>query len=240
MLLLSINSQAQIDTINTQSGKLNAAALREEKGSYAVFFTDSAGNRTSSADIWDRSLSFDTAPDGRKIYRFNWKAYRKDSLVIEVSATGLLPTMQPLTHTGNYPTIKRSLAVVWNNNIVTVPENKQQTAKDSSFRVVMQEPAFEFPMDLELFALLPFKKPGQKFVVAFYEPGSPASSYYPLTVTGKEDLPVAGGEKAACWLLRIDYKPNAYATFWIADKTRQVLKMKEYFNGRYRYKVRLF
>ena len=241
LLLLTVSSsQAQIDTVNTQTGKLNTAALQQGAASYAVFFTDSAGNRTSSADIWDRSLRFDTAPDGRKIYRFNWKAYRKDSLVIDVAATGLLPSMQPLTHEGNYPTFKRSLSVVWNNNVATVPVEKQRTAKDSSFRVAMQQAAYEFPMDMELFALLPFKKAGKKFVMAFYEPGSPASAYYPLTVLGKEDLPVGGNETVSCWLLRIDYKPGSFATFWIADKNRQVLKMKEFFNGRYRYKVRLF
>jgi hypothetical protein len=76
--------------------------------------------------------------------------------------------------------------------------------------------------------------------MAFYEPGSAASAYYPLTVLGKEDLPVGGNEMVSCWLLRIDYKPGSFATFWIADKNRQVLKMKEFFNGRYRYKVRLF
>ncbi|HET7898683.1 MAG TPA: hypothetical protein VFL47_13460, partial [Flavisolibacter sp.] len=239
-LLLAVNSWAQADTINTQTGKLKTAALQEGQASYVVFFTDSAGNRTSSADIWDRSVGFGKTADGQKTYQFHWKAYRKDSLMMDVAATGLLANMQPLTHSGTYPTLKRSLSVVWNNGVVTVPEDQRHTAKDSAFRVVMEHPAFEFPMDLELFALLPFKKTGQQFAMAFYEPGSAASAYYPLTVTGKEDLLLAGGEKASCWLLRIDYKPNAYATFWIADKTRQVLKMKEYFNGRYRYKVRLY
>jgi hypothetical protein len=104
----------------------------------------------------------------------------------------------------------------------------------------MDSPAYEFPMDLEIFPLLPFRKTGQQFAIAFYEPGTAKSNYYKLTVTGKEDLALVGAQAASCWLLRIDYAPGSYATFWISDKTREVLKMKEYFRGRYRYKVRLY
>ncbi|RYF80082.1 MAG: hypothetical protein EON98_13860, partial [Chitinophagaceae bacterium] len=99
---------------------------------------------------------------------------------------------------------------------------------------------FEFPMDLEIFPLLPFKKAGQVFAIAFYEPGTAQSNYYKLTVTGKEALPLVGAQTVNCWLLRIDYAPGSYATFWITDKTREVVKMREYFRGRYRYKVRLY
>lgn len=239
LLMTALGCQAQVDTINPKTLSLNTVALREGRASYAVYFEDSLGNRTSSADIWDRTIELSTASNGQKSYRFGWKWYRKDSLTATVSATGLLPSFQPLTHEAEY-TGGRTVSVVFNDNVVTVPDDKKRTARDSSFKVVLNPPAFEFPMDLELFALLPFKKAGQQFAMAFYEPGSPGSKYYPLTVTGKENLALAGGQKAPCWLLRIDYAPGSYATFWITDKTREVVKMKEYFKGRYRYKVKLY
>lgn len=230
---------AQVDTINTQTHQLNTAALKESRASYVVYFADSTGKRTAPIDIWDRSLQVTTNGHGQRIYRFDWSVYRKDTLAATVNATGLLPSFQPLTHDADY-TGRGKLSFAFANEVVTVPQDKQRTARDSAFHVVLEQPAFEFPMDLELFALLPFKKTGQRFAMAFYEPGSPKSNYYPLTITGKEDLPLPGGQKTACWLLRIDYAPGSYATFWIADKTREVLKMKEFFRGRYRYKVRLF
>lgn len=234
-----LSANAQVDTINTSNLKLNIKALKEGKHSFAVYFEDSLGNRISSADIWDRTISYSTNAANEKIYRFEWKWYRKDSLYGTVAATGLLPSLRPLSHTAEYLRRPKS-AFEFNDYVVSIPASFRQNAKDSAFKVVLNPPAFEFPMDLEIFPLLPFKKIGQEFAIAFYEPGSPQSAYYHLTVTGKESLPLPGGQEAMCWLLRIDYRPGSYATFWITDKTREVIKMQEYFRGRYRYKVRLY
>jgi len=239
LLLGSVAGQAQVDTITTNSLKLNTEAFKEGKSSFAVYFEDSLGNRISTADIWDRTIHFATNENGQKIYRFEWKWYRRDSLLGTVQATGLLPSLKPLTHDAEY-TGRGQRSFVFANDVVTIPEGKQRTAKDSAFNVVLNPAAYEFPMDLEIFPLLPFKKTGQQFAIAFYEPGTAKSAYYPLTVTGKEDLLLPGAQKLRCWLLRIDYAPGSYATFWISDATREVVKMKEYFRGRYRYKVRLY
>ena len=235
-----ISAQAQIDTINTANLRLNPAGFREGKRTYAVFFEDSVGNRLTTADLWDRTIRLSTSPGGQRIYQFDWQWYQKDSLMARVTATGLLPSLAPLTHDATY-TKRGNRNFVFTGNTVTIPAASRRTAKDSSFKVVMNPPAFEFPMDLELLPLLPFKKVGQQFAIAFYEPGSLASSYYQLTVTGKEDLPIGGNAKINCWLLKIDYGlQDAYATFWISDQAREVLKMKEYFRGRYRLKVKLY
>lgn len=230
---------AQVDTINTKTNKLITSALKEGTASYAVYFTDSLGNRISSADIWDRTIQFSTNGSGEKIYTFNWKWYNKDTLRANVTATGNAKTLEPISHMADYGK-RGTFAYDFANNIVTVASAYRHNAKDSAFSVTLDPPGFEFPMDLEIFPLLPFKKTGQQFSIAFYEPGTPKADYYPLTVTGKEDLSLPGNTKVSCWVLRIDYRPGSYATFWIADKTREVLKMQEYFRGRYRYKVRLY
>jgi hypothetical protein len=237
-ILLALQAAAQVDTIDTQRGGLNAKALRPGKASYAVYFEDSLGNRLGSADIWDRSIELRDSAGGQW-YRFSWKWWRKDTLIADVISTGALPRLQPLAHEAEYKS-RGHFAYAFQDGVVTVPAAQQRTAKDSAFRFAMTTPAFAFPMDLELFPLLPFKKVGQEFAMAFYEPGGQKSDYYKLTVTGREDLAMPGGGKAPCWLLRIDYGRGSYATFWIADKERSVLKMQEYFRGRYRYKVRLY
>jgi hypothetical protein len=162
-----------------------------------------------------------------------------DSLRMSVTATGEMPSLKPLSHYVYSPS-RGVRHYVFNNGVVTVPDSSKRTQKDSTLRVEVKLPAFEFPMDLEIFGLVPFKKTGEQFAIAFYEPGSPKANYYTLTATGKEELPVSGGSMVKCWILRIDYAADSYATFWISDKTREVVKMKEYFRGRYRYKVRLY
>ncbi|WP_460978242.1 hypothetical protein [Spirosoma knui] len=235
----SLAVHAQVDTINTTSHKLNLSAFKEGKQTYAVFFEDSTGKRLGSADLWDRSIRFSTNAAGQKLYQFRWDWYRKDTLIAQVAATGLTANLAPLTHNANYGK-RGGRNFVFNGTTVTIPDASRRNAKDSTFRVVMNPPAFEFPMDLEILPLLPFKKVGQQFAVAFYEPGSPASNYYKLTVEGKENLLISGNTKITCWLLKIDYGQQSYATFWIADQSREVLKMREYFRGRYRYKVKLY
>ncbi|GAB4029801.1 DUF3108 domain-containing protein [Spirosoma gilvum] len=233
-------ASAQIDTINTSNLKLNLAAFRDAKRTYAVFFEDSLGHRLSSADLWDRTIRLTTTPTGQKTYQFDWQWYQKDSVLANVTATGLLPSLAPLTHRATY-TKRGKRNFIFTGTTVTIPVADQHTAKDSSFRVVMNPPAFEFPMDLEIFPLLPFKRVGQEFAIAYYEPGSPSANYYRLTVTGKEDLVVGGATKVNCWLLKIDYgQQGVYATFWISDQNREVVKMREYFRGRYRYKVKIY
>jgi hypothetical protein len=97
-----LTAQAQIDTINTASLKLNMAAFKEAKRSYAVFFEDSTGKRLTSADIWDRTIRFSKSATGQKIYEFDWTWFQKDSLLAHVTATGLLSSLAPLTHEATY------------------------------------------------------------------------------------------------------------------------------------------
>jgi hypothetical protein len=238
-LLLYSNVHAQVDTVNTTTHILKTSILKEGKSSYAVYFEDSLGNRITSADIWDRTIHFSTNADGMSIYNFEWNWYRKDTMIAHVVATGERTTLRPFTHKADYSR-RVPLSFAFANNIVTVSPDARHTAADSAFRVQLDPPAFEFPMDLEIFPLLPFKKTGQQFAIAFYEPGTKKADYYKLTVTAKEALVLPGGPQVPCWVLRIDYAPGSYASFWITDQSREVVKMQEFYKGKYRYKVKLY
>lgn len=235
LVLTTLASQAQIDTISPTGLALNTAGWRNTKASYAVFFEDSTGKRLSSADIWDRTLRRTSLHQ----VEFVWSWYHRDSLLACVKATGQWPSLAPLTYDAVY-TKRGSRHFVFQHNVMTIPDSARRTPNDSLFQVTMQPAAFAFPMDLELLALLPFRRVGQQIAMAFYEPGSPASAYYALRVTGRETLALPGSTRLNCWVLRIDYGPGSFATFWISDHPREVVKMKEYYRGRYRYKVKLY
>jgi hypothetical protein len=43
-----------------------------------------------------------------------------------------------------------------------------------------------------------------------------------------------------CWLLKINYSKDSYAIFWLTEKSKEVIKMKEYYKGNYRIKVKQY
>lgn len=233
--ITAFNATAQVDTINTITLKVNKDTFHESKTTYAVFWKDSIGNHIGGAEIWERSI--------RKIntdaYQFDWKWHKKDTLYAHIVTTGELASMKPNMHYADY--FKQgNFTFSFNNNTVSIPEFAQTKEQHKKFKVLLNPPAFVFSMDLEILPLLPFTKIGQTFALAFYEPGAAHSAYYKVTVINKEELALHGNKKINCWLLRIDYAPNMFATFWISDKPREVIKMEEYYQGKYRYKKKLF
>jgi hypothetical protein len=224
-----------LDTITTKNQKLVIKNIVPIKHSYAVFFTDSLGKRTSSADIWDREIRLTKSTTGKDVYSFEWKWYRKDSLLLQTQGQCAFPSLELIEYT------KSPSLLVKNENGTLNIKTQTRTKTDTAFTAPFDGSAFTFPMDLEFFGLLPMKSVGQKFSVPFYEPGSAKYSYYTCTVVGKEPLRLQENASIECWMLQIDYgQMGAYATFWISTATGEVLKMQEYFRGMFRYKIKLF
>jgi hypothetical protein len=224
-----------LDTITAQQQKLDIKKIVPIKHSYAVFFTDSLGNRTSSADIWDREIRLMKNTQGRDVYAFEWKWWRKDSLLLHAQGQCAFPSLEILEYS-KAPT----LAVKREGGMLNV-KTQTRAKVDTAFTMAFDGKAFAFPMDLEFFGVLPITSVGQKFSVPFYEPGGAKYSYYTCSVVGKESLRLHEGAAVECWLFQIDYGQfGSYATFWISTATGEVLKMQEYFRGMYRYKIKLF
>jgi hypothetical protein len=240
ILLGSISAVAQVDTITTATKKLVTTGITSGKKSYAVFFTDSLDHRTSTADIWDRDVKLVTNAKGEQQYDFRWHWYRADTLLMEADAICQFPALKPISYTIIRPKAK-PIEIKFEKDEVFVKSVHPKSRKDTSFIVKPGIPAFAFPMDMEIFSLLPIKKIGQRFMIPFYEPGRTTAAWYPVTVTAHEDLPLTGHISVPCWVIRIDYTGStSSATFWINDKDRDLLKMKSCFKGRCRYKVKLY
>lgn len=235
-IILPASIFAQIpDTITTKNQKLDVRKIVPVKHSYAVFFTDSLGKRISSADIWDREVRLAKDAKGNNAYFFEWKWYRKDSLFFQTQGQCAFPSLELVEYS------KPPSLLVRNENNTLAIKATTRAKTDTSFSIAFDGKAFTFPMDLEFFGLLPMKSVGQKFSVPFYEPGSPSYNYYTCTVIGKEQLRLQESVGVECWMLQIDYgRPDSYATFWISTASGEVLKMQEYFSGRFRYKIKLF
>jgi hypothetical protein len=239
LILCAANQvRAQVDTITTKNLKLESPKTNLLKHSYAVFFTDTLGNRTFTADIWDREVSI-IKENGASIYNFTWKWYSKDSLVLKADGRCKFPSLEPQEYIFSNKK-KQKRIVRYEENVAMIEGKSRKTQRDTIYKVSVNLPAFAFPMDMEILPMLPFKKVGQKFAIPFYEPGAPSSAYYLCEVTGKEELKLTEEAKVKCWLLKLVYSKNAYAVFWISESSREVIKMKNPFKGGYRYKVKLF
>lgn len=225
-----------LDTITTKNLKINSKKIVPLKHSYAVFFTDSTGKRTSSADIWDRELRLGSKDaSGRETIMFEWKWWRKDSLLLQTQGICAFPSLELLEYT------KAPTLAVKNENGTLSVKTQTRMKTDTAFTMPFDGKAFTFPMDLEFFGLLPMKSVGQKFAVPFYEPGRGEYKYYTCTIAGKERLTLQENAGIYCWLVQIDYAQfGAYATFWVSQTSGEVLKMQESFGGNFRYKIKLF
>lgn len=233
-MFLSRDVLAQTDTISPSSGKLQTQHLSSSTSTYVVYWEDEKGNISGHIELWKRALQLK-----EKEYFFDWKWYRNDTLYAHISNKGNNSTMEPQLHRSDYFK-KGKFMVQLRNGTVTIPDSLQTSEGSKLFKVVLHPIAFAFPMDLEILPLLPLKKEGQQFAIAFYEPGSEKSAYYNATIIRKEKLPIPAGSSIRCWVLRMDYAPNSYADFWITENEREVVKMKEFYQGKYRYKVKLY
>jgi hypothetical protein len=241
ILLLSVfllKAQAQIDTLNANTGGLIMHNLHEGSSRYLVYRADSASGKIKSADIWERSLQFGSQND-RQVLIFQWKWYRGDSLYRYVRALCDRKNFSPLFQ---YTRSAKSgiLAYKFTGGFLTREDSVSGNRADPAKRVALNPAPFNWEWDMEFFSVLPYKKVGQKFVIAFLDPSDVKSAYRTYEVIGREQLELGPGNKAECWLVKITYMPGAYGKFWISEKTGEMLKMQELYQGTYRYKVRLY
>lgn len=231
---------AQVDTLNPQTNKLLLQNLKEGTSNYLVYTADSATGEIRYSDIWVRSINFANFNNTPAVV-FDWKWYHRDSLYKTVTDICSRQTLAPLyAHTGG----KRTgiLAYNFTNGFMVAADTVAGNKANPATTIAMTIPVYDWQWDMETFSLLPYKKVGQQFSIAFFDPNYLAGKpqYYLHTVIGEENLVLNGEAKTKCWLLRIDYDKEAYAIFWISQKTHEMLKMKEGYKGMFRYKVKLY
>ncbi len=58
----ALTANAQTDTINAKTNRLQTERLAEGVARYLVYNVDSMSGATSTADIWERAVSFGVLP----------------------------------------------------------------------------------------------------------------------------------------------------------------------------------
>lgn len=240
LLSTALAATAQVDTINAKNNRLLTDRLKEGTAKYLVYQTDSLTGIVTSSDIWERSISFGSlAGSNQAVTLFEWKWYRNESLFRHVKAVADRKTLAPISEN----TLFKGFAFAgyrFDNGFLTPDSTLQGNRVNKAMKVALTPAIFNWELDMETFSTLPVNSVGQKFAIAFMDPNSPTPNYHVYEVTGAENLALNKEVSIKCWLLRINYGNGAYAQFWISQQSHEVLKMREYFNGTYRYKVKLY
>lgn len=229
---------AQVDTVNAKNNKLMMNNLKPGKSTYLVYITDSLETKRTIGDIWERTITF-KKQNQQDVVAFDWKWLHNDSLYATIINICDRKTLAPIYRYGSYK--KRGIIAYDFRAGVMVPSD---TVKDNVAvkrgAVKLDIPIISWEQDLETYALLPIKKIGQQFDVSFFDPNEKAATYHRYVVTGKEALQLNNDAKINCWLLQINYSNDSYATFWLTEKSKEVIKMKEYHKGNFRIKVKQY
>ncbi|MFI5450694.1 hypothetical protein ACHMWN_00925 [Pedobacter sp. UC225_61] len=235
LLVFSLGVNAQIDTINAKNNKLLLQNLKEGTNTYLVYMTDSLMAKRSIGDIWKRTTKLTTFHQ-QPVIEFRWEWMHADTLLATIINICDSKTLAPIYRHGNYKG-RGIFAYDYKDDFMLPTDTVKNNLAIKKGKVQLNIPIISWELDLETYALLPIKKVGQKFDISFFDPNEAKPSYHRYEVVGKEDLVLNNEVKTKCWLLKINYTPDSYATFWLTEKNKEVIKMKEYFKGKYRVKV---
>lgn len=112
---------------------------------------------------------------------------------------------------------------------------------EAGHKLELEEPIFNFELDLNTFSMLPMKK-GYKAVLRFHHPGSKTTkpNWYKIKVEGSEKLKLPGDKELDTWVLFMDYNGTQPTRFWYTKKDQEFVRMEGNYNGVKIYKTRLF
>ena len=233
------------DTVKISAANVNTAVLKPGINRYLVYFKNGRDSSRINYQFWTREVAF---VDYNSQQAISVKQEWEDNagLVHKVYSVSDRKTFKPLYH-----------EIWWKNRgaasfsfsdqkaiFMDKPLTEADTAKRSKLiyggfkQALTQDYLLNWHTDLEVFPILPYKA-NTTFLVNFYDPGTAsAPQEVAYTVTGSGQLEGYNNQKIDCWLLSHS-SPGNKEVFWISKKTREVLKLEQEFNGKFRYKIKL-
>ncbi|PZX64539.1 hypothetical protein [Hydrotalea sandarakina] len=234
-----ISTAQSVDTVDFHYKHFHLKNLHSGQRKYLVYSEDSATQKKSGVYIWERNIALPHHSNEPIVIDQKWFSLDSQLFVrtihSEVDAHTFLPTLHHTIlsaigrpqHTEHYLFTPQ---LIYTDSLIS---NKK-------FKLAVAHPIFNWELDLETFSILPLQI-GKSFVINFYHPGSTILPFYYLyTVEGMTTISRYAQKSIPCYQIRINY-PNShnYSIWWVDVKTHNVIKMKEYFNGKYRYKLLL-
>jgi len=225
------------DTIRISHDDLVMSSLKPGLYQYLVYFKNPKKDRIAGHSLWRREVNFINR-NGKDLIEIvqHWD-YSDTAYSRYVYSLSDRRNFKPLYH---YTRDPRGIEAFNFTDTEVTGADSVAGNKQKELRIVESVPTLNWELDLEVFGRLPFKKVGQEFAINFYHPGGKTGpQYYIYKVIGTDQITMPDEHEVDCWKLRIEYQKDSWAIFWISRKTKEVMKMEEYFRGMYRYKVRV-
>jgi hypothetical protein len=228
--------RSQTDTISIASNHLITSQLKEGLHQYIVYFENPKKQKITGHSLWSRQVSF-RKHNGSDVIEIVQRWHSSDTAFNRyVYSVCNRRNFQPIYH---YTRSVRGIeAFNFTGGRVAGADSVADNGK-KTLSVDTDVPTLNWELDLEIFSTLPIKREGQRFLINFYHPGGSKPAYYEYKIIGTESIKGIDNRQIECWKMKISYTANDWAVFWISKRSKEVLKMQEYFRGGYRYKIRL-
>lgn len=231
------------DTILIDRTNVNPSLLKPGVHQYLVYFRMGKDSSRTMYQMWTREISFITY-QGKKAINIRQVWEDNATVVHKVNSICSAADFSPLFHESWWKTRGSSEFdfITRKASVNGKPLTEADTARNlksmyQAYQSALDQYVLNWHLDMEVFPILPYKK-GVTFLINFYDPGFPKPSLQAYTVVGSDVITGYEQQPVECWLLSHDSKPGQ-ELFWISKKTREVLKLEQSFNGRYRYKIKM-
>ncbi len=241
LLLFYFAGYTQTDTVTVANHRLQTKLLRDGRMRYLVYMEDSATGIQSRVSVWERNITH-AQWHNQQVIAVTQRWTGADSLHMVRLLTSYCDahSFLPLYHhtfLSYADGRKRTEAFDFLPGTITAPA--ADTVNNKGFSLMLKQPTFNWELDMETFSMLPLAR-GKIFTINFYHPGGTVEpKFYDYTVDNEEQLESIQGKKIDCWKLTCHYDAANYSSWWIDKNTHAVVKMKERFNGHFRYKLLL-
>jgi hypothetical protein len=247
LFILSTFAMAKgADTLRIQSGDIDMKALQKGQYSYIIFTKkrkDGPAMKTTLVKISVEPQLYHNRP--AIIIKQEWD---RDTVVHAAYSVFDAKDFSTIEHDSWWQRLGYSMKFDFDEKKVTyksddpnknVPDSIIKKGTDD-FNGSFAKYNLNWHADLIIYQLLPYKE-NRTFIINYYDPGFGKAEEVAYTVTGTDTLSGRDGEKTDCWVLNFIDKdhPGTYERFWISKKTKEVLMEEDFYNGGYRYKVKL-
>ena len=244
LVLISFQGIAQKrDTVTIDASMVNTQVLKPGVNRYLVYFKNGRDSSRINFQMWTRKIEFVNFK-GREAISVTQEWEDNSQITHKVYSVNNKKTFAPLFHdtwwkrsgSAKFDFIDKT--AYFRDTLLSASDTlKAKKNMYGAFIQAQDQYVLNWHLDLEVFSILPYKE-NTTFAINFYDPGFSAPSKQLYSVTGSGSLTGYEDQKVDCWLLTHESRGNK-ETFWISKKTREVLKLEQEFQGRFRYKIKL-
>lgn len=232
------------DTLLITAEQVNTSVLRPGMNRYLVYLINGKDSTRKSYELWTQTVSY-VQYEGKNSILVEQSWEDKDTIFHTARAYFDRKNFYPFFQESWWKPGGTSAFDFVNKKIEFRGETLSEASKDTNdikrwkaFNIAAENYFLNWHFDLQVFSMLPFKD-NRTFLINFYDPGfATPPQLVPYSIIGSGELKGYNNSIIKCWLLQYQTK-RSKSLFWISKETKEVLKLEQEFNGRYRYKIKL-